>query len=244
VTPFFLLNPPLITTIGHAPSGHLFLVAVIAFPKDGIAGRSWPVSAAARRSGFSPVSRWHWRSPRDLARPEWVREGGGESWPPLRAPVIVALAGLAAQPENVRVDLAKLATVPMIGRHPARMGADHLVVTGWWILKLCFWLVPAVSGLWFLVRGRECGSGSGGADLVLMLASLACLVFVSGSEQRGQRVWPPYYSTAHHLAILLAPAGCGRRRPWRGWCRGESEARDSAGPRFRSLLTVAGRCPS
>jgi len=129
------------------------------------------------------------------------------------------------------------------------LGADHLAVTSWWILKLFFWLVPgSLAGLWFLISGRRRqGWFRSEPVLVLMLLSFGALVgsYLALQNKGGNEYGPRYYYDGLvYLALLLAA----------GWMRAPEmvkgrvpSARVKRGAAlvlgFGAILTLAGSVP-
>jgi hypothetical protein len=180
----------------------------------------------------------------------WVRQGRWNFLGAAGAPVIVSLAGLAGY-NRLMFGSIWLTGYAAYDRGDIRfgLGADHLAATGWWLLKLCFWLVPGLlAGLWLLLRGRRWRQWFRREPIpVLMLIALALLVVSylllqnKGGNEYGPRY---YYDGLTYLALLLAA----------GWMRAP-EALEGIAPAERVrrgttlalacgvLLTVAGAVP-
>ena len=253
MTPFFLLNAA--SYFNHPATVlliTLFLVAVIRLSEG--AGTGWAILAGLAigaalwvRPGPAlsltiPLALW-------LAS-KWVRERRWGMLAAAAAPVAAAVAGLAGY--NRRMFGSAWQTgygVSDPGDIQPGVGLDHLAVTGWWLLKLCFWLAPgAVAGLWLLVyrrRWREWFRRE--PVLVLMLVSLGCLaisylVFQNkGGNEYGPRY---YYDGVTYLAILLCAGWMrapevfeGTVPPWK------ARRATSLALGFGALLAVAGSVP-
>ncbi len=253
MTPFFLLNAA--SYFNHPATVllvTLFLVAALHL-SDG-AGYGWAMAAGLAagsalwiRPGPAlaltiPIGVW-------LAS-QWARDRRWGMLAAAAAPLAAAIAGLAAY------DFTMFGSIWQTGYgaydptdiQPG-LGADHLAVSGWWLLKLSFWLAPGtLAGLWFLVRGRRWREWFRREPvLVLMLVSLvglaiSYLIFQNkGGNEYGPRY---YYDGITYLAILLsagwmrAPeALVGVVPPWKVR-RGGALALG-----FGALLTVAGTVP-
>jgi hypothetical protein len=91
------------------------------------------------------------------------------------------------------------------------LGADHLAITGWWLVKLFLWTIPgSLAGIYFLGRGRSLRSlwrkepllTLCGASLALL--GVGYLLFQNkGSNEYG----PRYYYDGFIYLALLATAG-------------------------------------
>src|SRR3989442_8739097 len=253
ISPFFMLNAA--SYFNHPATVllvSLFLVAVIRLSEG--AGIGWAIvaglatgSALWIRPGPAlaltiPLGLW-------LAS-KWVRERRWRLLAAAASPVVAAVAGLAGY--NHRMFGAICQTG--YGTYDSRdiqtwLGSDHLEITGWWLLKLCFGLVPGtLAGLWLLVRGRRWPEWFGREPVMfLMLVSLAGLAISylifqdKGSNEYGPRY---YYDGITYLAMLLSA----------GWMRAP-EALEGVVPSwkvrrgaalalgFGTFLTVAGTIP-
>lgn len=114
--------------------------------------------------------------------------------------------------------------------------ADHLAVTGWWLLKLLLWTLPgSLAGLYFLFQGRKLVQWAKREPLwALMTAALLLqagghLVFQNkGSNEYGPRY---YYDGWVFLALLMAA----------GWKRIlDSAGSGKANERTRRALVLGG----
>jgi hypothetical protein len=252
-TPFFLLNAA--SYYNHPATlllVTLFLIAVIRLAEG--AGVWWAFLA-----GLS-IGAALWIRPASaitLALPfgiwlgsRWVRAGRWGLLAATAAPLFAAVAGLAAYNHQMFGSIWQSgygAYDP--GDIRPGMGADHLAITGWWILKLCFWLVPGtLAGLWFLISGRRWREWFRREPiLVLMLISLASLMasYLVFQNKGGNEYGPRYYYDGMtYLAILMAA----------GWMRAPEAlagiipaARVKRGAAlalgFGACLTVAGSIP-
>ena len=154
----------------------------------------------------------------------WARAGRWDVLAAAAAPVVVALAGLAAYNRHMFGSMWRsgYSAYDPQDIQPG-LGADHLAITAWWILKLCFWLVPGtLAGLWFLLSGRRLrGWFEREPILVLMLGSLAawpcrtsCIrtragtSTAPGTTSTGSRTWRSSWR----------PDGCAPRRRSRASC--------------------------
>ncbi|HKB07097.1 MAG TPA: hypothetical protein VKF61_02320 [Candidatus Polarisedimenticolia bacterium] len=211
-TPFFVLNAA--SYFNHPATVlmvTLFLVAVIRL-REG-AGIGWAALAGLAAGSALwirpapalmltiPLGLWvAWR---------WMRE---RRWGFLAAgatPLAAAVAALAAYNHRMFGSVWRTGYAAYDpGDIRPGLGADHLAITSWWLLKLCFWLVPgSLAGLWLLVRGRRLREWFQREPvIVLMLASLlglalSYLVFQNkGGNEYGPRY---YYDGITYLAILL-----------------------------------------
>jgi hypothetical protein len=213
LTPFFLLNAA--SYYNHPATALLvvlFLAATIRLAEG--AGLVWAVLAGLAsgaalwiRPGSAlaltlPFFLWlGWK---------WLREGRWGVLVTATAPVLLALAGLALYNRSLFGSALRTGYDvydPQDIR--AGLGMDHLVITGWWLLKLLFWLVPgSLAGLFFLARGRGWREWFRKEPiLVLMALSLAGLVLTyllfqnKGGNEYGPRY---YYDGLVYLAILVA----------------------------------------
>lgn len=253
ITPFFIFNaasyynhPAMVLLVT------LFLAAVIRLSEGAavrgaiLAGLACGVALWIRPGSTLaltlPFGVW-------LAR-GWVKD---RRWGILAAaatPLVAALAGLAVYNRQMFGSIWQTgygAYDP--GDIRPGMGADHLAITSWWLLKLSFWLVPGtLAGLWFLVSGRRWWEWFRREPvLVLMLVSLGSLVLSylifqnKGGNEYGPRY---YYDGISYLAILLAA----------GWMRapkvlegivpaGRVKRGASLALGFGAFLTVAGSLP-
>ncbi|HYS04805.1 MAG TPA: hypothetical protein VEW47_06395 [Candidatus Dormibacteraeota bacterium] len=253
LTPFFLLNAA--SYFNHPATVlliTLFLVAVIRLAEG--AGIVWAIvaglaggSALWIRPGPAltltiPLGLW-------LAS-RWARERRWGMLAAAAAPVAAAVLGLAAYDQRMFGSFWRTGYAAYDpGDIQPGLGVDHLAVTGWWLLKLLFWLAPgSLAGLWLLVRGRRWREWFRREPvLVLMSMSLAALaisylVFQNkGGNEYGPRY---YYDGITYLAILLSA----------GWMRAP-EALAGVVPRwkvrrgaalvlgFGAILTLAGSIP-
>jgi len=253
ISPFFILNAA--SYFNHPATVllvTLFLVAVIRLSEG--AGFGWAVVAGlATGSGLwirpgpvltltIPLGLW--------VASKWVRERRWGMVAAAAAPVMAAVAGLDGY--NRRM-FGSIWRTGYGAYDPADLqpgfGVDPLAVTGWWLLKLCFWLAPGVlAGLWFLMHRRRWREWFRREPvLVLMLVSLAALAISylifqnKGSNEYGPRY---YYDGITFLAILLAA----------GWLRAPEVLEGTIAPgKARrgaalalgcgALLTVAGSIP-
>jgi hypothetical protein len=252
-SPFFLFNAA--SYFNHPAAlllGTLFLVCVLRLHEGG--GGGWAVLAG----GSAGAALWiRPGSALALMLPFGIWLGvtwtGRRRWGLLAAaaaPVVAALAGLAAYNRHMFGSMWQTgygAYDP--GDIRPGMGADHLAVTGWWLVKLCLWLVPgSLVGLWSLVyrrRWREWFQRE--PILVLMLVSLACLAlsYLMFQNKGGNEYGPRYYYDGFTtLAVLLAA----------GWKRAPEALEGAVSPRrvrsgtllvlgFGVFLTLAGAIP-
>src|SRR3989454_1562671 len=253
ISPFFVLNAA--SYFNHPATVllvTLFLVAVIRLSEGG--GIGWATlaglatgSALWIRPGPALALTIPWGA---WLASKWLRERRWKLLAAAASPVVAAVAGLAGYNHRMFGSIWQTG----YGTYDARdiqpgLGADHLAITGWWLLKLCFWLVPGtLAGLWLLVcrrRWREWFRRE--PVLVLMLVSLAglaisYLIFQNkGGNEYGPRY---YYDGITYLAILLSA----------GWMRAP-EALEGVVPSwkvrrgaalalgFGTFLTVAGTIP-
>lgn len=252
-TPFFLLNAA--SYYNHPATLlllTLFLVAAIRLAEG--AGAGWAALAglsAGAALWVRPVSAIALALPLAIwLGSRWARAGRWGLLATAAAPIVAAIAGLAGynrllfgsiwqsgygayDPQDIRPG----------------MGADHLAITAWWLLKLCFWLVPGtVAGLWFLMSGRRWREWFRTEPIpVILLGSLAALAasYLVYQNKGGNEYGPRYYYDGlTYLAILLAA----------GWMRAP-EALAGAVPAarvkrgaalalaFGACLTVMGSVP-
>jgi len=253
LTPFFLLNAA--SYYNHPATALLivlFLAAAIRLTEG--AGLAWAVLAGVAsgaaiwiRPGSAlaltlPFGIWlGWR---------WLREGRWGVLAAAAAPVLLALAGLALYNRSMFGSVLKTGYDAYDPNDiQAGLGMDHLAITGWWLVKLLFWLVPgSLAGLLFLVRGR------GWRDwfrrepiLVLMLLSFGGLVLTyllfqnKGGNEYGPRY---YYDGIVYLAILLAAGWMRAPEALGGTVPAAKVARASAlALGFGAFLAVAGSIP-
>jgi hypothetical protein len=252
-TPFFLLNAA--SYYNHPATlllMTLFLVAVIRLSEG--AGIRWAILAGvacASALWVRPVPAVVLALPFAIwLGARWARAGRMDLLAAAAAPIVVALAGLAGYNRHMFGSIWQSGYGAYDPQDiQAGLGADHLAITGWWILKLCFWLVPgSIAGLWFLMAGRK---GRGWFErepiLVLMLVSLAALAasYLVYQNKGGNEYGPRYYYDGLTcLAILIAA----------GWMRAP-EALATVVPAARArrgaalalacgaCLTVAGSIP-
>jgi hypothetical protein len=253
MSPFFMLNAA--SYYNHPATVlliTLFLVAVMSLSEG--AGIGWAILAGL--AGGAAL----WVRPGSalaLTLPfgiwlglRWVREGRWGVLAAAAAPVVAALAGLAGYNNRMFGSIWQTgygAYDP--GDIRLGMGADHLAVTGWWLLKLSFWLVPGtLAGLWFLVHGRRWREWFRREPvLVLMLVSLASLVssYLIFQNKGGNEYGPRYYYDGiTYLAILLAAGWMRAPQVLEGMIPSGKVRRGAAlvlG--FGAFLTVAGSGP-
>jgi hypothetical protein len=252
-TPFFLLNAA--SYFNHPATAllvTLFLVAAIRLSEG--AGYRWALLAGAATGAalwIRPAPALALTIPLAL----WLaaRWASDRRWGMLItavAPVLAAVIGIAGYN---RLMFGSILQTGYGAYDPSDiqpgLGADHLAITGWWVLKLCFWLVPgSVAGLWLLVRRRSWSDWLRREPvLVLMLISLAVLLVAylvfqnKGGNEYGPRY---YYDGITYLAILLSA----------GWMRA-AQALDGTVPAWKArrgaalvlgcglLLALAGSVP-
>ena len=253
MTPFFLLNA---ASYYNHPAAvlliTLFLVAVIRLSEG--AGVPWAVLA-----GLASASALWVRPGSALALTlplavwlgsKWVKDRRWGVITAAAAPWVAALIGLAGYNERMFGSIWQTG----YGAYDPKdiqpgLGTDHLAITAWWMLKLCFWLIPGtLAGLWFLVHGRRWREWFRREPiLVLLLVSLAglavsYLIFQNkGGNEYGPRY---YYDGITYLAILLvagwmrAPEVLKEKVPAGKVMRGAALALG-----FGTFLTVAGSGP-
>lgn len=252
-TPFFLLNagsyynhPATVCLIS------LYLVAAIRLSEG--AGARWAVVAglaAALALWVRPVPAVVLALPLGIwLASRWARAGRWDMLAAAAAPVVMAVAGLAAWNRHMFGSMWRsgYSAYDPQDIQPG-LGADHLAITAWWLLKLCFWLVPGtLAGLWFLLSGRRLrGWFEREPIFVLMLGSLAALaVSLLVYQNKGGNEYGPryYFDGITYLAILLvagwvrAPEALAAVMPAARARRGAALALA-----FGACLTVAGSIP-
>jgi hypothetical protein len=180
----------------------------------------------------------------------WARQRRWSFPAAAAAPVLASIAGLAAYQKRM---FGSILTTGYAAYDPGDirpgLGGDHLAVTGWWLVKAWFWLMPGIlAGLWFAAAGRRPRDWFRKDPVqALMLLSLIVLVLLylvfqnKGGNEYGPRY---YYDGLVYLAILLA-AGWGRAaEALAGRVRPERARRGAALVlSCGALLTVAGALP-
>ena len=252
-TPFFVLNAA--SYFNHPVTMllvTLFLVAAIRL-REG-AGIGWAALAglaAGSALWIRPAPALMLTIPLGLWLAwQWARERRFTFLAAAAAPMAAAVAALAAYNHRMFGSIWRTgyAVYDPEDIRPG-LGADHLAITGWWLLKLCFWLVPgSLAGLWLLVRGRRWREWFRGEPIfVLMLFSLAglALSYLIFQNKGGNEYGPRYYYDGFtYLAILLCA----------GWMRAP-EVFDGVVPTWKvrravglvlgcgAVLTFAGTLP-
>ena len=212
VTPFFLLNAA--SYYNHPATLlliTLFLVAVLRLA-DG-AGVLWAILAglaAGAAAWIRPASALALTVPFGIwLGTRWVRERRWGLVTAAGAPVAAALAGLGAYNRWMFGSIWRTGYAAYDpGDIRIGVGADHLAITVWWLLKLVFWLTPGIlAGLWFLVQRRRWREWFRTEPIpVLLLSSLAILVtlYLLFQNKGGNEYGPRYYYDGFtYLAILL-----------------------------------------
>jgi 4-amino-4-deoxy-L-arabinose transferase-like glycosyltransferase len=234
-TPFFLLNSA--SYFSHAAALFLltlFLAALLRWERGGRSGWCWALlagSAAGAAFAVRPASAAALTVPfLGWTLYRRVRGGRWREAVALASPVVLAASAIAAYHRHL---FGSALTTGYAAADPGDIrlgfGADHWLMTGWWLFKLLLWTVPgSLAGLYFLLRARG-GPDPRRADPVagLLGVSLALLVVLHLLFQdRGGNEYGPryYYDGFTYLALLLAEGW--RRAPGvLGAARGEAWGR-------------------
>ncbi|HEV8337647.1 MAG TPA: hypothetical protein VGR67_14635 [Candidatus Polarisedimenticolia bacterium] len=212
LTPFFLFNAA--SYFNHPATLFciaLFLLAVLRL-EDG-AGAGWALAAGAATGAalsMRPAAAAAltlpflvWLGARWARRGEWSRLGA------LLLPIGLVLVLLAAYNQV-------LFGSPWTSGYAAydasdiraRLGADNLSVTLWWLVKLALWTIPgSVAGLYFLGKGRSMRSFFR-EQPILALAAVSLLLLAAGYlifQNKGSNEYGPryYYDGFLYLALLM-----------------------------------------
>ncbi len=212
LTPFFLLNSG--SYFSHPLTLlciTLFLAALVRLAGGGRAG--W-AAVAGVAAGVALGTRPAAAAALLLPFLVWmgVRWSRGREWGRLAfflVPVGVALAILGWY-NHILYGSAVRTGYGAYDPSDIRLGidADHLAVSGWWLLKLLFWTVPGtLAGIYFLVRGRG-ARALFREEPLLALCGLSLLLLGAGYllfQNKGSNEYGPryYYDGFIYLALLM-----------------------------------------